>query len=170
MILPQLISPSQSAFVPGRLITDNVLVAYETLHAVNNKRSGKKDSLALKLDVSKAYDRVEWDFLKSIMSKMGLPDIWIDRVMCCVMSASFSVRINGKVYGNIRPFRGIRQGDLLSPYLFLLCAEGFTSLLARAQNEGRIHGVAVCRCAPSISHMLFADDSLLFRRATPGEV
>ena len=104
------------------------------------------------------------------MSKMGLPDIWIDRVMCCVTSANFSVHINRNAYGNIRPSRGIRQGDPLSPYLFLLCAEGFTSLLARAQNDGRIHEVAVCRRAPFISHLLFANDSLLFYRATQGEV
>jgi len=162
MILPQLISPSQSAFVPGRLITDNVLVAYETLHAMNNKRLGKKGSLALKLDISKSYDKVEWGFLKGIMSKMGLPNRWIDRVMCCVTSASFSVHINGKAYGNIRSSRGLHQGDPLSPYLFLLCAESFTSLLARAQNEGCIHGVAVCRRVPCISHLLFAKMTLYY--------
>ena len=132
LILPKLISPSQSAFVLGRLITDNVLVVYETLHAMHSRRSGKRGSLALKLDISKAYDRVEWNFLKGIMSKLGLSERWIDRVMSCVISTSFSVLINGKAYDNIRPSRGLHQGDPLSPYLFLLCAKGFSSMLAKA--------------------------------------
>ena len=71
---------------------------------------------------------------------------------------------NGRAYGNITPYRGIRQGDPLSPYLFLLCAEGFSSLLAKIEGEGRIHGVSICRRAPSISHLLFTDDSLLFAK------
>ena len=169
-ILPHLIAPSQSAFVPGRLITDNVLVAYETLHAMHCRKSGKKGSLALKLDVSKAYDRVEWEFLKGIMIRLGFPTIWIERVMCCVSTPSFSVCINGKAYGNIIPSRGLRQGDPLSPYLFLLCAEGFTALLTKAEAEGRLTGVAVCRRAPHISHLLFTDDSLLFCQASQEEV
>nr|XP_023874458.1 uncharacterized protein LOC111987000 [Quercus suber] len=101
VLIPKLIAPIQSAFVPGRLITDNVLVAYETLHAMHCKKSGKKGSLALKLDVSKAYDQVEWEFLKGIMVKLGFPVIWIERVMCCVSTASFSVCINGKAYGTL---------------------------------------------------------------------
>lgn len=135
IILPHLISQSQSAFVPRRLITDNVLVAYESLHSIHNKRSGNKGSLALKLDFSKAYDRVEWDFLKRIMSNLGLRDMQVEWVMCCVTTSSFSVWINGKAYGNIRPIRGLRQGDPPSLYLFLLCAEGFSSLLAKTQEE-----------------------------------
>ena len=139
-----------------------MLVAYETLHAMNCKKSGKKGSLTLKLDVSKAYDRVELKFLKGIMVRLGFPMIWIERVMCYVSTASFSVCINGKAYGNIIPSRGLRQGDPLSSYLFLLCAEGFLALLEKSEHEGRLKGVVVCRSAPCISHLLFADNSLLF--------
>ena len=104
------------------------------------------------------------------MSRLGLPEAWIDRVMTCVTSPTFSIRINGKAYGNIKPSRGIRQGDPLSPYLFLLCAEGFSSLLAKAEEDRQIHGVSICKRAPNLSHLLFADDSLLFCRATQEEV
>ena len=147
-----------------------MLVAYETLHAMHSRRSGRSGSLALKLDISKAYDRVEWDFLKGIMKKLGLLERWIDRVMSCVTSTSFSICINGKAFGNIWPSRGLHQGDLLSPYLFLLCAEGFSSMLAKAQDGGRLHRVSICRRAPCISHLLFADDSLLFCMANQEEV
>ena len=170
LILSQLISPTQSAFVPRRLIFDNVLVAYEILHAMHLKKKGKKGALALKLDVSKAYDRVEWSFLSGMMIKMGFPEVWVDRVMCCVSTPSFSIKINGKTYGNIIPSRGLRQEDLLSPYLFLLCAEGFTSLLAKAERDGKLNGVAIYRTAPKITNLLFANDSLIFCQANENEV
>ena len=169
-ILLDIISPTQSAFVPGRLITDNVLVAYETLHTMHSRKKGKKGSLTLKLDISKAYDRVEWPFLQGVMAKLGFPEKWINWVMGYVTTPSFSVLINGKPFGNIHPTRGICQGDPLSPYLFLLCVEGFTSLLAKAEMEGRIKGVSICRRALKISNLIFADDSMLFCRATNSDV
>ena len=101
-----------------------------------------------------------------MMQKMGFPDKWIGWVMSCVTTPSFSIIINGKPYGNINPPRGICQGDPLSPYVFLLCAEGLTSLLTKVEHDGRIHGVSICRRAPKISNLMFVDDSLLFCRAT----
>ena len=130
----------------------------------------KKGALALKLDISKAYDRIEWSFLKGMMIKLGFPQGWIDRVMSCVTTALFSVRINGKAFGNIWPTRGICQGDPLSPYLFFICAEAFASLLAKEEVNGWLHGVAISRIAPTISHLLFVDDSLLFCQTKKEEV
>ena len=96
---------------------------------MHSRKKRKKGSLALKLDISKAYDRVKWHFLQSIIERMGFPVTWIERVMSCLMTTSFSILVNGKAYGMIHPFRGICQGDPLLPYLFLLCAEGFTAIL-----------------------------------------
>ncbi|XP_030939514.1 uncharacterized protein LOC115964319 [Quercus lobata] len=137
---------------------------------MNGRKKGKKGSLALKLDISKAYDRVKWNFLQGIMIKMGFPEFWVDRVMCCVTTSTFSILINGKPYGHITPSRGLHQGDPLSPYFFLLCTKGVTSLLQRAENERRIHGVSICRQAPRITNLLFANDSVIFYQANQREV
>ena len=104
------------------------------------------------------------------MIKLGFPQGWVDRIMSCVTTSSFSIRINGKAYGNFRPTRGICQGDPLSPYLFLLCAEAFTSLLAREEENGWLHGVSISWYTSTISHLLFADDSLLFCQTKQEEV
>ena len=163
-----IISPTQSAFVLGRLIIDNVLVAYDTIHTMHVRKKGKKGTMTLKLDISKAYNQVEWPFLQKIMDRLGFQTRWIERVMRCV-TTSFSILMNEKPHGMIHPSRGKRQGDPLSPYLFLLCAEGFTALLAKVELEGRITGVSICRGAPRVTNLLFADDSLLFCQATPKE-
>ena len=95
------------------------------------------------------------------MEKMGFLAVWIERVMSFVITPSFSILANGKPYGIIHPSRGIRQGDPLSLYLFLLCA-GFTALLAKTELERRIRGMSICRGAPRVTNLLFVDDSSLF--------
>ena len=111
-------------------------MAYETSYTMLVRKKGKKGSIALKLDIGKAYDRVEWPFLQGMMQKMGFLDRWIGWVMGCVTTPSFSILISGKPNGNIIPSRGIHQGDPLSPYVFLLCAEGLTSLLTKVEHDG----------------------------------
>ena len=93
-ILPNIISNAQSAFIPNRLITDNTAVAYEMLHRLRNKRQWKVGHMAIKLDINKAYDRVEWEFLRNIMLKIGFSAKWVDLAMQGMSSSSYSVLIN----------------------------------------------------------------------------
>ena len=113
----------------------------------------------------KAYDRVEWSFLQDMMIKLGFHEQWVELIMECVKSVTYKVRFNSQETEGFSPTRGIRQGDPLSPYLFLLCAEGLSSLLQYEEEAGGIEGIRVCRNAPSVSHLLFADDSLILMKA-----
>ncbi|XP_031107562.1 uncharacterized protein LOC116012214 [Ipomoea triloba] len=168
-VLEKIISASQSAFLPGRLITDNVLIASEVIHYLNRKREGRDGWCALKLDMAKAYDKMEWPFLNEIMCRMGFHPRWINLIMRCVSTVRYKVGVNGELSDFIVPSCGLRQGDPLSPYLFILCAEGLSHLLTEAVRNRAISLCVVARGAPGISHLFFADDSLLFFKATVPE-
>ena len=125
--------------------------------------------MAIKLDMSKAYNWVEWEYLEDIMRKMGFCERWISLVMMCVTTVSYKVLINGKPRGKITPMRGLRQGDPISPYLFLLCAEGLSTLIRKKESMGQLKGVGVSKQAPLVLYIFFADDSIIFCRATMEE-
>jgi hypothetical protein len=112
------------------------------------------------------HDRVEWSFLKKMMRKLGFREQWINQIMLCVTSVTYQFRVNGDITDVIKPQRGLRQGDPLSPYLLLICAEGFSSILNKAEAEDVLPGIQICNGAPRFNHSLFADDSLVLIKAT----
>lgn len=164
-VFDSLISHSQSAFITGRQISDNVLVGFECIHALNNRRKGRDGFVAGKLDMSKAYDRVEWNYIQEIMKKMGFSEAWTKKVMSCITSVSYSIILNGSHQEVFKPSRGLRQGDPLSPYLFLLCAEGFSALLNKEESNSNLSGFKINNHCPPLTHIFFADDSLVFFKA-----
>ncbi|KAL4370540.1 hypothetical protein AHAS_Ahas06G0076000 [Arachis hypogaea] len=169
-ILPDIVGEFQSAFVQDRLITDNGLVAFEIFHYMKKKVTGQKGYIGIKLDMAKAYDRIEWCFLKEVMILMGFSQRWVNLIQRCVSTVTFSILVNGIPSKPFLLTRGLRQGDPLSPYLFILCAEVLSRLLIKAQNSEIIRGIRVARQAPQINHLFFADDSILFSRASDQDI
>uniref|UniRef100_A0A803QQ56 Reverse transcriptase domain-containing protein n=1 Tax=Cannabis sativa TaxID=3483 RepID=A0A803QQ56_CANSA len=133
-----IVADSQSAFIPGWLISDNIMVSFE-------------------------------NFLEAVLRKLGFVEGWVRLIMQCVSTINYKVIHGCHEMGPIVPNRGIRQGDPLSPYLFILCAEGQSVLLRKYERHGWIHGCKVANGAPRVSHMLFADDSYLYCHASEAE-
>jgi hypothetical protein len=165
VVPPKVIFKYQSVFVLGRLITDNILVAYEALHTMATHMKGRKGYMAINVDMSKAYDWVELRSLEGMMNRLGFADRWVTMVMRCVTTVSYSILVNGVPIETFKPTRGIQQGDPLSPYLFLLCVECLSSMLVNAEQDKKIPGIPIAANGFRLSHLFFLDDSLLFCRA-----
>ncbi|KAB1205912.1 hypothetical protein CJ030_MR7G027903 [Morella rubra] len=165
LVLPKLISPYQLAFVPRKAIQDNYIVAAEIFHSMNDKQ-GRGGWIAIKVDMEKAYDRVEWSFVLKVLEMFGFNGKWIQWIVQCISTPSFAILINGSPFGNFCSSRGLRQGDPLLSSLFIICSEILSYLLLREKNAGHLKGVKVGWGVPSISHLLFTDDLLLFGKAT----
>lgn len=126
----------------------------------------RKFEAVLKLDMQKAFDRVEWDFLCDYMLQLGFCAKWVFLVRKCISTVSYSVRVNGDLCNPFTPSRGIRQGDPLSPYLFILMANALSSLMTKAIEDQTLKGIKLNPSCPTLSHLLFADDAIFFLNGT----
>lgn len=158
--LNQLVSDCQSAFIPGRRITDNILLAQELMEGYHLNNG--KPRCALKVDIQKAYDSVDWNFLKNALLCFGFHYRMVNWIMACISSPSFSIMVNGEVHGYFQGKRGLRQGDPLSPYLFTLVMEVLNLMVSRRIQV--VENFKFHRWCESlrITHLCFADDLLMF--------
>ncbi|GAU46317.1 hypothetical protein TSUD_243380, partial [Trifolium subterraneum] len=158
-VIENVMGESQTTFIKDRQILDGILIANEV---VDDARRGKKDLLLFKVDFEKAYDSVDWGYLDEVMLKMNFPNLWRGWIMECVTTATASVLVNGSPTDEFKFERGLRQGDPISPFLFLLAAEGFNIMMTAMVSNNLFTPYSIGpRQEVKISHLQFADDTLL---------
>lgn len=158
-ILPSTISNSQSAFIPGRSLAENVLLATELVEGYKWKTISKM--AMLKVDLQKDFDTVNWKFVTSTLHALGFPVSFINLISQCILTTMFSISINGDLCGYFKGTRELRQGDPLSPYLFVLIMEFFCRMLNESYSAGKI-GFHPKADNPQVTHLAFADDIMVF--------
>lgn len=125
--------------------------------------------MAIKVDLAKAYDRVEWEVLTQLLLLYGFGAKIVSLIKACISTAQFSILLNGSPYGYFKAHRGLRQGDPMSPALFTILSDLLSRMLAEAVQLGKLMGVKISRNSPSVSHLMYADDLVLYVKATERE-
>ena len=166
-VLPDLIGPRQTSFVPGRHITENIIIAQEVVHSMRQKM-GKKGFMAIKGDMEKAYDRLSWNFNYETLTELALPLDLVRLIMECITSTSMNILWHGELTDDFFPSRGVRQGDPLSTYIFVLCIERLSHGIYHSIQQDHWKPIRLSRLGTPLSHLFFADDLLLFAEATSG--
>ena len=165
-VVGKVVSSTQNAFVEGRQILNAALIANE---AINSLLKRNESGVLCKLDLEKAYDHINWDFLLIVMQKMGFGEKWAGWISWCISTALFLVLINGSPTYFFQSTRGLSQGDSLSPYLFVIGMEALSCLINRAIRGGFLTGCRIRGRGANgiqVSHLLFADDTLVFCEAS----
>lgn len=170
MILPYVVSQNQSSFISGRSTVDNILVMQEAIHSLNCLK-GKKGFMIIKLDLEKAYDCLEWSFIMDSLRLLGIPSSLKNIIYHCISSANLSINWNGNPTPSFSSSRGLRQGDPISPYLFVLALERLGHKIQDLVNNGNWKPLTFGRGnGPIMSHICFADDIVLVAEASSDQV
>ncbi|XP_062099754.1 uncharacterized protein LOC133805589 [Humulus lupulus] len=162
-VLPSLVNQNQGAFIKGRSLAHNVMILQDLLK--NYQRKIVSPRCTIKIDISKAYDTVSWDFLEALLTAFNFPGKFVQRVMSCVRSTTYSLSMNGRVQGSFKGEKGLRQGDPLSPLLFVLIMEYLTRRLQLAANHSLFRYHPMCK-GLNLINLCFADDLILFSKGT----
>jgi len=169
-VISKLVNKHQMAFIQGRQILDAALIASE---CVDSRIKGETPGIMCKLDIEKAYDHMNWDFLINILRQMGFGEKWLKWIGFCIKTVRFSILINGEPAGFFPSERGLRQGDPLSPFLFILAMEGLNSMIRVASQKKWLKGFKVGNQAGEdlqICQLLYADDTVIFCDAKAEQV
>ncbi|CAN1818839.1 LINE-1 reverse transcriptase homolog, partial [Linum perenne] len=167
--LPNMIAENQAAFTADRCIQDNIIIVHEVLHHFKIRKKGRKKDMCIKLDMRKAYDLVDWDSLHQILKAYGFSEMWCKWIYSCISTVKFDILLNGRSTGFFSPTRGIRQGDPISPFLFILMSNALTTLIDSAISRKITNGIKLTSRGPLLSHCLFADDTIIFGKDTVEE-
>lgn len=160
----KIISLNQYSFIPGCRATDNSIIVQEAIHSFN-KNNSKKGHMMLKIDLEKAFDRLELSFIRFSLASFNFPLKLISFIMSCVTTSSISILVNGKLTTSFKPTRENRQGDPISPYLFIICMESLTRLINQEINHNLWNPIKIGRVSTKLLHLLFVDDLVLFVEA-----
>jgi hypothetical protein len=158
--LPDFIDKAQAAFIKNRHISSNIIITQEIIHSFHLK-SWNQHAFLLKIDLAKAFDRLQWNFIKGALQRLGLHPHFINLINACISSTSFSILVNGEPTAYFRPQRGIRQGCPLSPYLFVVAINELSIQLQNHLHHANLAGVTLGPACPPIHSVLFADDLIL---------
>lgn len=167
VILLKCIAVNQSAFIKERLLLENVLLATELVKDYHKDMISSR--CAMQIDISKAFDSVQWSFLLNTLRAMGFPPKFVHWITICITTASFSVQINGELAGYFQSTRGLRQGCSLSPYLFVTSMNVLSKMIDEAARRGEIGYHPRCRNI-DLTHLCFADDLMVFSDGTKRSV
>ena len=164
-LLDKMISPTQSTFIPNRWIAENHIIVQEVLHSFKTRKT-KPGLMAIKLDLQKAYDRVNWKFPESVLLHFEFNETFTGWIIACVSSMSFEVIVNGGKSESFKPSRGLRQGDPLLPYLFILGQEVLPRMIDHELKLKNVSSIKTSINGPTITHVMYADDVVLFSKAS----
>jgi len=159
-ITSRIISVEQRGFVRDRNISDCIILASEAINSIDKKQYG--GNWALKVDIAKAFDTLDWNFLIMVLNNFGFSTSFINWILAILHSAQLSILVNGKAVGFFSCSRGVRQGDPLSPLLFCLAEEVLSRAISASCARGKFIPMSYCRGTFLPTHVLYADDILIF--------